>query len=348
MYLDFENLNLDTIEPEFRNDTYFNSVIAFVRTFIDKDSFVSYTSGSTGEPKALIIEKICAIESAKLSNDFFRVNQSTRFLHCLDIKYIGSKMLLVRAFLAGAKVEVVKPSLDYFQNITSSKFDFISLTPLHIHKILDINPSFFDQIKICLIGASGVSTQLENQLIKGNFRTKFYESFAMTETLSHFALRDISAKQTYFKLLPDFVISTNENQCLQVYHKTILPEKIISNDIVEIHSADTFTFKGRLDNVINSGGLKVNPETLEKEWSTFLPFKFIISSEPNSIYNQGIIMVVEKMIELTKSGIINSLIKNKVTSRLYPKEIYYSISWAETASHKPIRSEILKEKILLD
>lgn len=347
MYLDFENLNLDTIESEFRNDTYFNSVITFIRTFIDKDSFVSYTSGSTGEPKDIIIEKLQAIESAKLSNEFFTINQSTQFLHCLDIKYIGSKMMLIRAYLARAKVEVVKPSLDFFKNVSTLKCDFISLTPLHIHKILDANPRFFDQVKVCLIGASGVSHQLENQLIKANFKTKFYESFAMTETLSHFALRDISAKQTYFKLLPGFEISINENQCMKVYHKTILPEKIVTNDIVEIHSKDTFSFKGRLDNVINSGGLKVNPETLENEWSAFLPFKFIISSEPNSIYNHRIIMIINRLNILTKNDIINLLNENRVPSRLHPKEIYYSESWTETPSHKPIRAEILKNIISL-
>ena len=347
MYLDFENLNLDTIECEFQDDSYLNSVIDFLRTFLNNDSFISYTSGSTGEPKLLIISKERALESARLSNDFFGINNSTHFLHCLDIKFIGSKMMLLRAYLAGAKVEVVKPSLEFFRDSKLDVIDFISLTPLHIHKILDTTPQFFQKVEICLIGGSSVSLQLEKQIISGNFKTKFYESFAMTETFSHFALRDISGKQNYFKLLQGFEISINENQCLEVYHKNILPEKIITNDIVELGSNSTFSFKGRLDNVINSGGLKVNPETLEKEWSTFLPFKFIIASEPNTIYNQAIIMVINENNILCKNEILNLLIQNEVPSRWHPKAIYYSQTWIETSSHKPVRSEILKNKILL-
>ena len=126
MYLDFENLNLDTIECEFQDDSYLNSVIDFLRTFLNNDSFISYTSGSTGEPKALVISKELALESAKLSNDFFGINNSTHFLHCLDIKFIGSKMMLLRAYLAGAKVEVVKPSLDFFRDSKLDVIDFLS------------------------------------------------------------------------------------------------------------------------------------------------------------------------------------------------------------------------------
>jgi O-succinylbenzoic acid--CoA ligase len=348
MYLDFENLNLDTIESEFGNDTYFNSVINFIRTYIASDSFISYTSGSTGEPKALLISKENALESAKLSNDFFGIDKATRFLHCLDIKYIGSKMMLIRAYLAGAKVEVVKPSLDFYLNSSLDEIDFVSLTPPHIHAILETQPSFFDRVRVCLTGASGVSTLLENKIIGGNFKTQFYESFAMTETFSHFAIRDISAKQTYFKLLKGFKISKNENNCLEVSHESILPDKIVTKDMIDIHTSDTFSFKGRWDNVINSGGLKINPESLEKEWSTFLPFKFIIAGEPNPIYDQGIIMVIDKINMKTKNEILDLLSQNKVPSRLHPKFIYYTNSWAETQTHKPLRIEILKEKIPLD
>lgn len=346
MYLDFENLDLDTLSAEYGRNSYFSSVISFIETILKNESFQSYTSGSTGDPKLLCVEKVRAIESAVLSNEYFKIDASTRFLLCLDIKYIGSKMLLLRAYIAKAKVEVVVPSLDFYLHSTISVIDFISLTPLHIHRLLASNQCFFDKVKTCLIGASGVSIQLENEIKARNFSTRFYESFAMTETLSHFALRDISAQQSCFKLLPGFEISITENQCMQVYHKTILPQKIVTNDIIEIFEDYTFSFKGRLDNVINSGGIKLCPEEIEKSWSAFLPFKFIISSEPSPIYGQQIILITNTIV--TRSE-INLLLKmNEIPIRLWPKEFYFSKEWVETQSHKPLRKEIIKNKTMLD
>lgn len=347
MYLDFENLDLTCLEKKFSEDIYFSSILEFLRSFIETDSFVSYTSGSTAPPKSLVIDKCRALESARLSNDFFGVTNNTHFIHCLDNKYIGSKMMLVRAYIAKAKVEIVKPSLDFYNSCNSSKIDFISLTPPHIYRILEFKPNFFEQVKICLIGASGVSLHLEKSINTLPFDTKFYESFAMTETISHFALRNISANQTEFQTLKGFEISVNEHQCLEVYHKTILPEKIVTNDIVDINDNGSFNFRGRFDNLINSGGLKINPEELEKQWSLFLPFKFILTGEPNQVYDQRIVMVVSQENMLSKSEIISILNLNNIPSRLRPKEFFYSSTWEETPSRKPLRDLIVKNKVLL-
>lgn len=113
MFLDFEHLNLRTLRENYGQDAYFSSVLDFVASFLVSDSFISYTSGSTGDPKELEIDMGRAIASAHLSNSYFNITYHTHFVLCLDIKYIGSKMLLIRAYKAGAKLEVLRPSLNF-------------------------------------------------------------------------------------------------------------------------------------------------------------------------------------------------------------------------------------------
>lgn len=342
MYLDFSKIDLNTWLEEFGSDPYFNTVLCFLQDFIGGTNFSTFTSGSTGEPKRIEIDTIKAVASARLSNAFFHIDSTTQFLLCLDIQFIGAKMLLIRAWLAKAKVEVVKPSLEFYKYCVGENFDFVSLTPLHVYKILENSPSFFKRVHTCLLGGSSVHPSLENDLKYQNNKTQFYESFAMTETLSHFALRNINSNQTYFQLLDGFEISTDADACLEVFHPIILPETIRTNDLVEILPDRRFRYIGRRDNVINSAGLKISPEQLEKEWSLFLPVKFIVAGEPHSIFQQQIILIVADSSTVNREYIIQCLEKNAVPARWRPKEIYYSASWQETASLKPIRSEIMK------
>jgi len=344
VYLDFENLNLNTLRDNYAGNAYLSSVIDFVETYLEADSFISYTSGSTGDPKPLRIEKTKAVASAKLSNQFFKINAASNIVLCMDIKYIGSKMLLIRAHQAGSKVEVIYPSLNFYKDVLTTSIDFISLTPMHVNHILKNGSHFFSKVKTCLIGASGVSSELEASITKDLGNTVFYESFAMTETLSHFALRTISLQESYFQCLEGFEVSLNENDCLEVFHPIILPEKLGTNDIVRCIDKEKFTFIGRRDHVINTGGLKLSPENLEKEWSLFLPFKFILAGEYDAVLGQKLIMILETNGAMTKEQIRQLLKDNFIPVKYVPKEFYIANKWYETESLKPLRREIVKNK----
>lgn len=348
MFIDFAELDFEKLKSDYQQDEYFAKVLDFLQTYLYTNSFVSYTSGSTGEPKALAIEKSRAEESARLSNQYFNIKSETKFLLCLDIRFIGSKLMLIRANLAKAKVEIVKPSLKFYESVLDQKIDFISLTPIHVQHILDHNPHYFQNITTCLIGSSGVSLVLENRLKNLNTTTQFFESFAMTETISHFALRNISKGETEFTILSGFEISINQEHCLEIKHDIIIPEKIVTNDIVEISSPNTLIYKGRKDNVINSSGLKINPEALENEWTQYFDFKFILAGEPENTLGQQLIMIVSDPENYTKEMIFDKLNNANIPHRFIPKEIYSCIPWIETESLKPRRKEIFEKRELLN
>jgi O-succinylbenzoic acid--CoA ligase len=256
-------------------------------------------------------------------------------------------MLLIRAHIAGAKVEVTRPSLNFYSEVLIPVIDFISLTPIHVNHILENNPQFFSKVKTCLIGASGVSRELEDKILGLNLTTVFYESFAMTETISHFAVRSISRNETYFECLEGFEVNVNTMDCLEVFHPFILPEKLVTNDIIDCIDSSKFIFLGRKDHLINTGGLKLNPEKLEKEWSLFLPFKFILAGEDDAVLGQRIVMVLEPECAITKAQIIQLFHGNSIAVKFIPKAFYLAKTWNETDSLKPLRREIIRNKMLL-
>lgn len=347
MLVNFSQLDLDDLYKEYSSDSYYEKVIAFVKLISAGQDFKSQTSGSTGEPKLIEITYLKALESARISNNYFQISPNTKFAMCLDIRYIGAKMLLFRALIAKASVKVVYPDLNFYHHLDSESIDFISLTPLHVADILEKCPHFFHKVHTCLIGASGVSIQLEQAILEQKYDTVFYESFAMTETISHFAIRNISQRQSYFQLLEGFSISRDSNNCLEIGHPKILPEKMKTNDIIEIVEANKqFIFKGRYDHIINTNGIKLSPEALEKEWGLFLNFKFIIASEPDPILNQKIILICNTN-NLCANEIRDLLLANNVPSKFLPKAFYYTQIWAETDTLKPIRTKIMETRKIL-
>lgn len=345
MLIDFNNLDLNSLYTEYGSQDYYRSVLDFLTIYKNQDFFHSNTSGSTGHPKSIQIEKIRAEASAAISNQYFGISHSSHFLLALDIKFIGSKLLLIRAHIAKAKVTIVLPSLKFYEDDYEQDFDFVSLTPLHVYSILENRPSALKHFKKCLIGSSPVSKQLDEKLRDLNIDTKFYESFGMTETLSHIAIRDISGHAQTFEVLDGYKISVTEDHCLSIEHPIVLPEKIITNDVIKILDPSHFQYLGRRDNIINLNGIKLNPEYIENELSTYYPEPFIIAGEPDDKLGEHVIMILKNNTSsLSKEDILNKLRATSLPSYCLPKEIYLCENWVETLSFKPIREEIKASK----
>jgi O-succinylbenzoic acid--CoA ligase len=113
-----------------------------------------------------------------------------------------------------------------------------------------------------------------------------YLTFGMTETVSHFAIRKLNGidRSEYYKALKGIVISTDDRGCLTVAGSITNNKTIFTNDLVEIIGHDKFKWLGRIDHVINSGGIKINIDLLERK------IKEIFSSAKisNDFYLEGI------------------------------------------------------------
>lgn len=266
-------LNIKYIES---NTALEENIKKFLLEWHSSDSrILVQTSGSTGTPKKIWIQKKHMRASAQSTINFLKLKSNDSALLCLPLDYISGKMMMARAIVQNLQLIVTEPSLSPMKNI-NFEIGFAAMTPLQVEKSLDK----IHLIKKLIIGGAAVSENLKNKILaqfsiennnsEKNEQKKYtnviYETYGMSETVSHIALRQIfPEKDPYFKVLPGVSISQDERGCLIVSAKHLDIQNLQTNDIIHCISKDSFEFLGRADNIINSGGVKISPEQIEKK-----------------------------------------------------------------------------------
>ena len=323
---------------------YEKSFLQFIKEWISSDKTIKVkTSGSTGTPKVIEVQKKHMLESAKMTCNYFHITKRTNMLLCLSAEFIAGKMMLVRAFYSGANLITVKPDNNPVKDL-KDKIDFAAMVPLQVENILASpkTKKLFKDIDNVIIGGASVSEKLERKLFK--YSNNVYSSFAMTETLSHFALRRLSgkSKNDLFELLPGITIEKDNRDCMIINAHLLNNEPIVTNDIIEIVDARHFHWLGRYDNVINSGGVKVYPEELEKKIAGKIQQnRFFITSLPDKKLGEKIVIVLEGVgkSELSK---VKKDVEQTLSKYEKPREYLIAKKFVETPTGKVKRKETLK------
>jgi O-succinylbenzoic acid--CoA ligase len=234
-------------------------IASFIKEYQNNSSVFSFfTSGSTGTPKKLIFSKDQLDVSAKKSITYFELDESHTCYLCLDINTVAAKMLIVRAFLCGARLICgpVKKEINLPEEV---KIDFISLVPIQLKYLIEKNIESLRKSKI-LIGGATISTELINQIVSSDLNC--FQSFGMTETLSHVALRKISFPALPYQALSNIRFSISDT-CLIIHYPELQDTPIVTNDEILLIDEQHFHWKGRRDFVVNSGGVKLHPADIE-------------------------------------------------------------------------------------
>ncbi len=301
----------------------------FLLDWFDSKSYIQMeTSGSTGEPKTITVSKQAMVDSALATGDFFELHPGNKALQCLPVKYVAGKMMLVRAMILGLDLEFVAPSTNPLRH-NELLYDFIAMVPLQAQNSL----SELKSVKKLIVGGAAINKTLEKQLLK--LPTEVYETYGMTETITHIAARKLGEKA--FTVLPNVTISYDERNCLVIHAPRISPDVILTNDIVELINENQFIFIGRMDNVINSGGIKLQPEQIEEKLASKIQQRFFIASKPDNELGEKVVLVVEGDHQEFDDKLYESLDKYEK-----PKEILFIPKFVETGSGKIMRKETMK------
>ncbi len=301
----------------------------FLLEWLNNESFVFVqTSGSTGKPKQIVLDKNAMIASAKATGTFFNLESSTTALLCLSADYIAGKMMLVRALTLGLHLDAIEPNGN---PLAYKKYDFVAMVPMQVANSLEQ----LHLVKTLLIGGAKVSYQLAESILKTNCQA--FESYGMTETISHIAIKPIGAKE--FTVLPNVTISLDDRNCLVIEALALSQDKIITNDIVEILNPTQFILKGRIDNVINSGGVKIFPEEIEEKLAKYISTRFFIASELDEKFGEKVILVVEGDFYEIENSVFKDLSKYQI-----PKGIVFIDKFVETETNKINRKKTLEKR----
>ncbi len=318
--LDFSSLIFDELNPEI---SWENEIAGFLDEWNSENEFIlSKTSGSTGTPKEIQLPKSAMKMSAQMTGEFFELKEGMSALLCMPVNFIAGKMMIVRAIELKLKLFLEEPKS---RILLKESIDFVPMTPMQVENSFDS----LEKIKILLIGGAPLSDTLRARLLE--LSTRSFESYGMTETITHIGLKEIS--EEFFTTLKGVSIRKDDRDCL-VIQTPYFEEEIITNDIVELKNDSEFKWLGRYDNVINSGGIKLFPELIEKKLKPYISEEFILTSIPDKVLGEKLILIIEK--ESSNFQLPDSILLKYET----PKEIYFLKTFPRTESGKVQREKI--------
>ena len=309
------------------------------------DTVEVHTSGSTGEPKVLHAEKKRMLASARATCDFLGLKPGDTALLCMSVDYIAGKMMVVRSIERRLKLLAVTPSSHplasqelYEEN--SQRIDFAAMVPLQVHESLKVplERERLGQIRHIIIGGGPLDADLEEEL--RHFGNAIWHSYGMTETLSHIALRRVSGKDAspWFTPLPGISVAVNDDNCLVIDAPHLCPHVLTTHDVVELER-DTQRFKvlGRIDNVINTGGVKVQIEQVEQALSPHISRPFIITKCPDAKFGEIVVMLIQgNALDVAEA---ETICRRHLSKYACPKRILAVESLPMTGTQKPARSQ---------
>lgn len=288
--------------------------------FDDGDSIPAFTSGSTGKPKKIKLIKEFARASALATLNILGLKAGDSSLLSMPANFIAGRMMLVRAIVGQLNLIPIPPSS--FPSIPERPIDLAAFTPHQFGGIIDSkNHGHYRQIKNILLGGSPVSEELIGRLEK--FPGRVFETFGMTETYSHIALRMRYPKdEEYFQAVGPVTFS-QENDKLVIHAPHLGIEVLNTNDLVELDGINRFRWLGRSDYVINSGGIKLHPEIIEAKLATVLKSPFFITGIPDNMYGQKVVLVIEKSSQNFTDVQLNNEINHLLDKYEKPKSIIW-------------------------
>lgn len=311
-------------------DTYEQSIGEFFLDWFDKKDYIEMTtSGTTGLPKLVRLKKQAMIQSALATGDFFDLKPGDKALLCLPTQFIAGKMMLVRSLILGLELDVVSPSLHPLE-LNTTTYDFVAMVPLQVqNSIVGLS-----KVRKLIIGGAKLDSALEEKLLP--LKTEIYETYGMTETITHIAAKRLG--DSVFSILPNVKIFQDDRQCLVIKVASISDEPIVTNDLVELVNEQQFKFLGRIDNVINSGGVKLIPEQIEAKLIGKINSRFFVTGLPDTTLGEKLVLVIEGEKQEFEPDFFDVLGKYEK-----PKEIVFVSKFKENENGKLLRKPTLQD-----
>ena len=324
----------------------------------DSDRVLVHTSGSTGKPKPMMVEKKRMLNSARITCDFLGLKPGDSALLCMSLDYIAGKMVVVRSIERHLHLISVSPSGHPLKDV-NKEITFAAMVPMQVYNTLQVpeERERLTHIRHLIIGGGAIDASLEKELqsLPGNIA--IWSTYGMTETLSHIALRRINGAEAseWYQSFDSVKISQTDEGCLVIDAPLVCAETLLTNDIVEIEpyiynkvEKTRFRIKGRKDNVICSGGIKIQIEEVEEFLKPHLEKPFMLAKKKDEKFGEIAVLLTEdedlKKVEATirrllsgKSDDSNKSSESKSHKYWIPREFRYVEHLPLTETGKPKR-----------
>lgn len=251
-----------------------------------------HTSGSTGAPKPMLVEKSRMEASSRITCKFLGLKACDTALLCLPLDYIAGKMMVVRAITCDLKLISIEPDgTPYWEGA----IDFAAMVPLQVWNLLKDTDGRkrLMTIKHLIIGGGAIDEKLANEL--KDLPNAVWSTYGMTETLSHIAMRRLNGTEAdeWYTPMDGVSVRKNDDDCLVINAPAVHNGELTTNDIVEFDTSSRFRIIGRRDNVICSGGIKIQAEEVERRLQTFIDSPFLITKCNDERLGEAVVLMTE-------------------------------------------------------
>ena len=319
----------------------------------DNPQLLVHTSGSTGKPKPLWVEKRRMLNSARITCDFLGLKTNDTALLCMPLDYIAGKMVVVRSIERNLRLLSVTPSGHPLSDhslaeagISNEEITFAAMVPLQVYNSLQVSEERerLRRIHHLIIGGGAVDDKLSAAL--QDFPNAVWSTYGMTETLSHIALRRLNGPDAseWYKPFDGVKVWLNEEDCLVIDAPAVCSHPLVTNDRAEILPTNTkeglntpcFRILGRKDNVIDSGGIKIQIEEVEHLLKSSLTADFAITSCPDERFGEAVVLLTTQ----GDTNAVRTLCQQRLPKFWQPRFIFHVPTLPQTGNGKPARAEI--------
>lgn len=323
------------------------------------ETFTLHTSGSTGQPKMLQVTRTQMATSARWTGQALGLQPGDRALVCLSTAYIAGMMMLVRGLELDLPLTVIDPVSHPLAatHLGPEPYAFTALVPLQLQATLQGTPEErlrLHAMKGVLIGGAPVSLALEAQL--QSVPAPLYHTYGMTETVSHIALRRLNGphRRADFTPFPEVRLGLDPRGCLTITSLLTGGATLVTNDLVDLRPDGTFQWLGRLDNVINSGGVKIHTEQVERaleDWllhyeaGRYAQRRFLVGALPDERLGHTVVTLIEGPAWALPETILHSLrtaLQPALSPYALPRQLHFVPRFRETPTGKVDRGATLQ------
>ena len=296
-----------------------------------------HTSGSTGEPKPMWVEKRRMEASARMTCDFLGLREGDTALLCMSVDYIAGKMMVVRSLVRGLRLISVEPSGEPLGTVADGlRIDFAAMVPMQVWNTLQVpeERQRLMQIHQLIIGGGAIDEAMAKEL--KDFPHGVWSTYGMTETLSHIALRRLSGPEAteWYTPLPGVSLSLSADGCLVIDAPAVHDGPLVTNDIAELRPDGRFRIVGRKDNVICSGGIKIQAEEVERLLHAHLREPYLITKRQDEKFGEAVVLLTEGDVDEART-----VCQQVLPKYWQPRYYVHTDKIPMTATGKPARRE---------
>lgn len=219
----------------------------------DGDALVMVTSGTTGTAKGVVLTHEALRASSQASNEALGVSDADHWLACLPLSHVGGLSVVVRSIHGGTRLTVL-PGFDFdrVNAAAGNGCNLVSLVPTTLRRI---DPSIF---RLVLLGGSRPPADRPGNVVA---------TYGLTETASGVVYEGRPLEGVELSIATDDEILVRGPMLMRCYR-----DGTTSIDAAGwLHTGDVGSLndgrlevRGRLDDLIKTGGEKVWPDAVER------------------------------------------------------------------------------------